>query len=241
MVCRDVGWYYKIAMKVTKISQQVKRPDRYSIYIDENYSFSLNEYQLAGSGLRLGKELSADELDAFMQDSLFGKAYERSLNYVMIRPRSEREISEYLTRTFLYPKPRVFMSKTGERVIKKQEVDKVAVSRMIERVMNRLREKKYINDETFARAWIESREFSKKTSKRRLQQELQQKGVAQEIIATVLQNSDVNELDNLRALIVKKRRLSRYQDIAKLFPYLVRQGYSYSDVKDALGEDYAEE
>lgn len=228
-------------MKVTKISQQVKRPDRYSIYIDENYSFSLNEYQLAGSGLRLGKELTSEDLDEFQQDSLFGKAYERSLNYVMIRPRSEREINEYLTRTFLYPKPRVFMSKTGERVIKKQEVDKVAVSRMIERVMNRLREKKYINDEAFARAWVESREFSKKTSKRRLQQELQKKGVDTEIIATVLQNSDVNELDNLRALIVKKRRLSRYQDIAKLLPYLVRQGYSYSDVKDALGEDYAEE
>ena len=227
-------------MKVTKISQQVKRPDRYSIYIDEVYTFSLNEYQLAGSGLRLGKELSTEELDEFQQDSLFGKAYERSLNYVMIRPRSEREINEYLTRTFLYPKPKVFTSKSGERVIKRQQVDKAMVGRMIERVMDRLKAKKYINDEAFARAWIESREFSKKTSKRRLQQELQQKGVNPETIATILQNSEVNEQDNLRGLIIKKRRLSRYQDNTKLLPYLVRQGYSYSDVKDALGEEYAE-
>lgn len=224
-------------MKVTKISQQVKRPDRYSVYIDERYSFSLNEYQLAGSGLRLGKELTVDELDTFQQDSQFGKAYERSLNYVMIRPRSEREIREYLTRTFLYPKPKVFTSKTGERVVKKQSVDKTSVQAMIERVMSRLKEKNYINDEIFAKAWIESREFSKKTSKRRLQQELQQKGVAPEIIATMLQNSEVNEHANLRGLITKKRRLSRYQDDAKLLPYLVRQGYSYSDVKDALGKD----
>lgn len=93
-------------MKVTKIAQQVKRQDRYSIYIDGAYLFSLNEYQLANSGLRSGKELSQEEVDNFAKESQFGKAYERSLNYVMIRPRSEKEIEDYLVRTFLYPKDR---------------------------------------------------------------------------------------------------------------------------------------
>lgn len=221
-------------MKITKISQQVKRPDRYSIYIDEVYSFSLNEYQLAGSGLRIGKEFTLVELEELQQESQFGKAYERTLNYILIRPRSEKEIRDYLTRTFMYPKPKVFMDKAGNRVIKKREVNKTQVSQIIERVLERLNEKKYINDEAFARAWVQSRQFTKKSSTRRMQQELQAKGVDQEIIATVLQNEDIDERDNLKLLVEKKRKLSRYQDDAKLIPYLVRQGFTYSDVKAVL-------
>lgn len=224
-------------MKITKIQQQVKRKDRYSVYIDEKYSFSLSDYQLVSSGLRVGKEFTPDELDEFLQESSFGKAYERALNYVMIRPRSEQEILDYLTRTFLYPKPKVFTDKHGNRQIKKQEVDKQKVSHMIERVMIRLREKGYINNESFAHAWVNSRSLTKKTSKRKLELELRTKGVSSEIIATTLQNENINEISNLKELIVKKRKLTRYQDDTKLTHYLLRQGFLFDDIKSALDEE----
>jgi hypothetical protein len=38
-------------MKITKISQQVQRKDRYSVYVDEKYSFSLSDYQLITAGV----------------------------------------------------------------------------------------------------------------------------------------------------------------------------------------------
>lgn len=221
-------------MKVTKIQQQLQRKDRYSIYIDEKYSFSLSDYQLVGSGLRIGAEYSAAELDVLVQESHFGKAYERALNYVMIRPRSEKEIREYLVRTFLYPKPKVYKNKQGERVVKKQEVDKPGAQALVERVMERLEEKGYINDERFASAWVASRQLTKKPSKRKLQQELTAKGIATEIIATLLQNEEETEVENLKALIAKKRRLARYQDATKLTQYLLRQGFRYDDIKDFI-------
>jgi regulatory protein len=225
-------------VKVTKIQQQVKRNDRYSVYIDEVYSFSLSDYQLVSSGLHVGKEFTADELDAFLQESNYGKAYERSLNYVMIRPRSEREIREYLARTFLYPKPRMYKTKSGETIIKKPHVDKQKTTRMIERVAERLREKGYINDEAFAKAWINSRQLTKKTSKRKLEQELMVKGVHSEIIASLLQNRDDLEKENLKDIIAKKSRQTKYHDQTKLMQYLVRQGFSYQDVKEGLEQDY---
>ncbi len=225
-------------MKVTKISQQVRRPDRYSVYIDEKYTFSLHEYQLASSGLRTGKELTEEEVEEFANESQFGKAYERSLNYVMIRPRSEKEIKDYLTRTYMYPKPKSYLNKkSGERVFKKVEVDKLKTAHMIERVTDRLNEKGYINDEAFTKAWVQSRQMHKKPSKRKLEQELYAKGIDQKIIATVLQNENISERENLQQMVVKKRRLPRYQDDQKLIPYLLRQGFNYDDVKTALEPD----
>lgn len=227
-------------MKVTKIQQQAKRKDRYSVYIDEKYRFSLSDYQLVGSGIKIGKEFSEAELDEFLQESQFGKAYERTLNYVMIRPRSEREIKDYLTRTFLYPKPKIFTDKSGERRIKKETVNKEQAQLLIERVMDRLREKGYINDEAFAKAWVASRQLTKKSSKRKLEQELRQKGITTEIIATILQNQDEHELDNLRTLIIKKRKLTKYQDDVKLTQYLLRQGFNYDDILSLVKEHHGE-
>jgi regulatory protein len=221
-------------MKVTKIQQQKKRHDRFSIYIDEKYLFSLNDYQLASSGLRLGKELSPEEVESFQDQSTFGKAYERSLNYVMIRPRSRREITDYLKRSLLYPKPKMYTDKSGERRVIKKEVDKPKTELLIDRVLDRLVEKGYINDEAFTRAWIRSRQLTKKYSKRKLEQELRVKGISTDIIATELQNENVTDTDNLKELIHKKRRLTKYQDDTKLLQYLARQGFSYDDIKDAL-------
>lgn len=223
-------------LKVTKISKQVKRADRYSIYINEKYSFSLNEYQLANSGLRIGRVFTPGELENFIEESNFGKAYERALNYVMIRPRSEQEIKDYLTRTFMYPKPKSYVNKAGERQFIKKEVDKPKVEAMIGRVMERLNEKGYINDESFARAWVASRQLTKKSSKRKLEQELRAKAIDTEIIATVLQNETINEIENLKVLISKKRRLPKYQDDVKLTQYLLRQGFNYDDIRNQLSK-----
>lgn len=223
-------------LKVTKISQQVKRNDRYSIYINEKYTFSLSDYQLVGSGLSVGKEFTQQELDDFIFESLFGKAYERALNYVMIRPRSQKEISDYLTRTYMYPKPKMYTDKAGQRHFIKQVVDKSRIGQLIERVMHRLQSKGYTNDEAFAKAWVNSRQLTKKSSKRKLEQELRAKFVDPEIIATVLQKQDVNEVQNLDALILKKRRLPKYQDNVKLTQYLLRQGYNYEDIKNATNQ-----
>lgn len=235
------GWRFifniEFAMKVTRIVQQVKRSDRYSIYIDDKYSFSLSDYQLVGSGLSVGKEFTAKELKEFLDTSNFGKAYERALNYVMIRPRSEKEIKDYLVRTFLYPKPKVFTNKAGERVIKKQTIDKNKVGVMIDKVMDRLRDKGYINDQYFAKAWVTSRQLTKKSSKRKLEQELRVKGIDSEIIATILQNNNDTEIDNLKELIVKKRKLTKYQDDIKLTQYLLRQGFNYEDIISSLKQD----
>ena len=221
-------------LKITKISQQIKKSDRYSIYINDKYSFSLNEYQLSSANISIGKIVTKTELENYATESQFGKIYERALGYVMIRPHSSKEIHDYLVRILFYPRPKSYVDKSGQRQYIKQAVDKVQAQQILDRVVARLSEKGYINDEVFANAWVASRTSNKKSSTRKMRQELLVKGVSDQIIATVLQKNDINERDNIKYIISKKWRQQKYQDDTKLKQYLLRQGFSYDDIKDTL-------
>ena len=198
-------------MKISAITAQVKTRGRYSIFVDGEYSFSLSEAALIESGLRVGATLEARDLAAFKELSKTDKLYNRTLALLARRPRSQKEMVDYLSQ------------KTDDEQIQ-------------EKTLNKLINFGFIDDQAFATAWVESRRLLKSTSRRKLRLELLQKGISDEIITSVLAADQTDELTMLRELIAKKRRQSRYQDQTKLMQYLVRQGFSYSDVKEALKE-----
>jgi regulatory protein len=196
-------------MKITAIKQQVKRADRYSIFVDGKYAFSLSESGLIESRLASGQELDAGELKRLKKAAGLDKAYFSALRYVAIRPRSQWEIDFYLQR---------------------KEVDKDTAAE----VVRRLKDLNLLNDLEFARSWVANRRLLKSTSKRRLRLELMQKKVPNEVIDQVLAEDETDERQTLRDLIDKKRR--RYPDEQKLIQYLARQGFGYGDIKSALAE-----
>lgn len=200
-------------MKITAIKQQVKRADRYSIFVDDKYAFSLSESGLIESRLASGHELDENELKRLKKAAGVDKVYGQALRYVAMRPRSEWEIETYLGR--------------------KEEVDKEAAQEII----RRLRELRLLDDLDFARAWVANRRLLKSSSKRRLRLELKLKRVPEDAIDQVLAEDETDERQTLRDIIEKKRH--RYPDSQKLMRYLARQGFSYDDIKSALetGED----
>lgn len=198
-------------MRITAIRQQEKLKDRYSVYVDGKYSFSLSEGALLDSKLASGRELSESELKDFKQLSADDKLYGNALRYAAMRLRSEWELRSYLQR--------------------KQASPEAADS-----VLARLERIGFVNDEVFARAWVENRRLLKPTSKRKLQQELKVKRVSDDIISKVLSGGSGQEQDALRDMILRKRRQTKYHDDVKLMQYLVRQGFSYDDVKTAVRE-----
>lgn len=196
-------------MKITEIKQQVKRAGRYSIYLDGKYSFSLGENELLKLGLYSGQELTEEELAEFQDESEYGKWFDRTLNLLSYRMRSEWELRDYLKR-------------------------KDADPDVIDKILNKLSDTGYVNDEQFAKRWIENRRLMKATSKRRLAQELRQKRISSEIIDQALAEDETDEREVLRELVEKMRR--RYPEDIKLMQYLARQGYSYDDIKAALSD-----
>lgn len=196
-------------MKITDIKRQVKRVDRYSIYGDNKYIFSLSDSELLNLGLKVGQEFSGGELEKLKLTAVLDKAYDRCLNLIARRQRSEWEIEQYLKR-------------------KDYEED------TIQQTLNMLSKKGYVDDSAFAQAWINNRRLLKNTSKRRLTQELRAKRVSDDIIGQALENDEADETEILKDLIAKKQTQTRYQDPEKMMAYLLRQGFNYHDIKNVF-------
>lgn len=196
-------------MKITAIKQQVKLKDRYSVFVDGKYSFSLSEGALLDQKLMLNQELDEQRLKELKQESADDKVYGLALRYATMRQRSEWEIRSYLERKKISPA-------------------------LADSILNRLSEYGYVDDEKFAQMWVENRRLLRPTSLRKLQQELRTKRVPNELIERVLSEDETDELSALRELIAKKR--PRYPDDLKLMQYLARQGFSYDDIKRVLSE-----
>ena len=207
-------------MKITALKMQVRDKDRVNVFVDGKYRFSLDITQVAELGIKNGAEYTEEELVELENESQFGKLYTRSLEYALIRPRSQRELRDYL-----YRKTRDTRTKTGD-------IKKGVSKELTERVFDRLLEKGYVDDEKFAKFWVENRNVRKGSSMRKLQMELRGKGVETGIVEQVLADTDRLDTDELQKIIAKKA--SRYDDIQKLTAYLVRQGFRYDDVKEAL-------
>lgn len=210
-------------MKITAVTAQQKDPNRVNIIVDGAYRFSLDVFQYADLGIRIGKEYTEEELVALETESQFGKAYARALEYCLMRPHSGKEVKDYL-----YRKTRDTRTKTGGI---KKGISPVITARVYERLV----EKGYIDDEKFARYWIENRNMTKGTSGRKLQAELRSKGVDSATIERLLADSDRDDVSELQKIIAKKR--ARYPDEQKFMQYLARLGFSYDDIKRALAEE----
>lgn len=214
-------------MKITNISMQVKNKDRINVSVDGVYRFSLDVFQVGELGIKIGDEYSEEELVELETESQFGKLYGRALEYCLMRPHSAREVRDYL-----YRKTRNTKVKTQSGELK----DRPGVSQAVTvRVFDRLVEKGYIDDEKFARYWIENRDMTKGASARKLTSELRTKGVEQTIIDMYLVETDRSDESELAKVIVKKR--SKYPDERKFMQYLAGKGFRYDDIKQALSDD----
>lgn len=210
-------------MKITRITAQTKNNNRVNVMVDDKFRFSLDIFQVADLGIRIGKEYTEDELDEMESESQFGKLYGRTLEYCLMRPHSAKEVRDYL-----YKKTRDTRTKTGG-------IKKGVPVEITERVFARLVEKGYIDDEKFARYWVENRSFTKGASRRKLIAELRAKGIEGSVVERLWEDSERSDEDELQKIIAKKR--GRYPDDQKFMQYLARQGFSYDDIKHALADD----
>lgn len=199
-------------MKITAIKAQVKRQGRYSVFVDGEYRFSLSDTALLQQKLVVGQELSAEDVHRLQDISNEDKAYSQVLRYVSLRPRSVGELRTYFARKKYPPE-------------------------LQEQIISKLTEYGYVDDRAFAQSWVASRRLLKHTSRRRLELELRQKFVADDIISEVLSEEDTSDEVALKELVARKRKQTKYQDHVKLMQYLARQGFQYDDIKRVLAED----
>ncbi len=197
--------------EITRIAQQRQRKDRFSVYVDKKFRLSLSRDQLADSGLRAGDSLSDERIEELLATSEFGKALDRTFNFISYRMRSRHEVSLYLRR-------------------KKYDQELSA------QIVAELERRRIIDDFRFAKEWVDTRRLGAARSRRQLQAELREKGMTSEIIEEVLRSvGEEDEVGAVIEMIENKGLRRRYDDERKLINHLAGKGFSYATIKTALG------
>ncbi|MCA9347295.1 RecX family transcriptional regulator [Candidatus Saccharibacteria bacterium] len=204
-------------MKITAIKSQKRDEERVSVFVDGKYSFSLTISQLLENKVKQGQEIDEGELTFFRKLSNEGKIRFRAMAWVMSRPRSVKELRDYLKKTSFREK------------IKGQNFGEDFIANLIEDFIAR----GWVSDQYFAEWWI-GRSSRQNSSRLQIINELRSKGIEKSIIDEVLKSR--NEADSLRNLVERLKNKSKYQDQMKLKRYLASKGYGYSSIEEVLAE-----
>ena len=148
----------------------------------------------------------------------FEKFYNFALRFLSYRPRSEKEVRDKL--------------KVQSEKLKVK--DSTAI---IDKIIVKLKEKKFVNDEEFARMFLENRLRFKPRSSRLIQMELKQKGIDPETINNLQLTID-NDLESARKLVEKKigrlEGLPKQEIYQKLGRYLASKGFDWDTIKKSI-------
>lgn len=148
----------------------------------------------------------------------FKDSLEKAKNYAFLllkfRPRSEKEIYQRL---------------------KRKRFDE----KIIQETLAFLKDKDFLNDNYFARAWMESR-LKKPFGIRRIKEELKLKGIDKEIIENSIEEIKKNYSEEEVVREIVRQRFSRLKNLEpqkarqRLFAYLMRRGFSVEAVIEAI-------
>lgn len=200
-------------MRITAIKEQVSKK-RVNIYLNDKFSFGLSKEALVDCGLSEGKELTEAEIDKILEADQRVKALQKCFRWLSIRARSEKELEKKLKEKGFAPK-------------------------IIKQTIERIKELGYLNDEEFARFFVEIKKINRKGPVA-ISRDLKQKGVDGEIIKKSLKRFYTATEEKEAALSSAKKKLNscqnlprqkQYQKIAK---FLVGRGFSWSIVKEVV-------
>lgn len=201
---------------ITGVHQDQKQKKRYHIDVDDTFAFSVHEDILIKYNLFKGTEVDA----AFYQEIILAEeqhmAYLTAIRYLGFRPRTSSQLHSYLL----------------EKGFPKEIADDVC---------RRCKEQKYLDDQAFARQWVDERLRLKPRSSYMLRMELQQRGVEKAVVEEAVSAvSRDDELAAARSLVEKKtRRLQgppNPDEERRLLSMLMRKGFSHSIIQQIKGE-----
>jgi regulatory protein len=207
----DHGCLVRMKKTITEINAQKRNRRRVNISLDGSYAFSLD--RMTAAWLQVGRELSDMEIEQLQMHDEVEVGFNQALNLLSHRSRSVAEMTRYLEGKGYAPGT-------------------------LKAVLARLEEEGLLNDDRFAREWIENRNTFRPRSQSQLKSELRFKGLAESSIESALEESGVD--DAALAMAAARKQAHRYLSSdyeifrKRLGNALLRRGFSYATVNDTL-------
>src|SRR5438067_6732592 len=199
-----------MAGRITALAPQRGRRERLNVFLDGRFAFGVNQEAAARAGLRVGMVLDDADVAQLRDEDEAARFYGDALRYLSFRPRSAAEMERYLR-------------------------GRGADETVLTTTMERLRSAGLVDDETFARYWIENRGAFSPRGARALQAELRAKGVDQARIDEVLEEEDAGEDERAYQAGLKRLRLLARCDEdefrRRMYAFLQRRGFDHETAR----------
>lgn len=194
-------------MKITDI--RPRRKGLSAVYIDGEYALSLDTQTLLEHRIDIGREFDDEELHDLIESSNERRAKEKALWLISYRSHSKKELRDKIRRT----------------------CDRQSAEKAVER----MEELGLVNDRDYAERCAQTLIFTKHMSKRGAAMELRRKGIESEIIDEVLGDIEVDEREQIQAVIERKYpKIGDEKIRRRAVAALQRLGYGWDDIKAVI-------
>ncbi len=203
--------------KITQITEQKRRANRRSVYLDGKFAFGCNINVIARFMLREGQELSTDQVEQIKNGEVKQECFDRTIKFLERRLHSRSELKQKLGKNDYPPE-------------------------MIEQVLDRLEEMGYVNDKKFAETRAELSAKYKHHGPNRARIELAKKGVkgevARQAVEHVYESNDNSAIarDLAQRKVKSLSKLEPHVAKRRLYGMLLRRGFDFDTIKPVVEE-----
>lgn len=199
---------------ITKIEYQKRNKERFNIYIDEEYGFSVDINILIKYSLKKNMELSNELIDDIKSSEEKISVYNYGISVLSRAAKSEYELRHKMQ-------------------------DKGFDSQLIDNAINTLKEQKYLDDEKYCEMFINDKINISKYGVRKIKEALYYKGIDKEIIEQKIKSISSKDEEERAFMLGKKKLLSIKEEDTrkkglKLSNYLVGKGFEYETVRKVV-------
>lgn len=209
----------KAFLRITAITPQ-KKKDRFNIFLDDKFAFGANLETIVKNNLKAGMLISVDKVNKVIGQEKSTKLLDLATRYLSYRPRSVKEVENYL----------------ASKIAKSEQIKfrEAKESRQIPIIVQKLKRYKYLNDRQFAKWFFTSRQKSSPRGLSYVKMELKLKGISSDIIEGLAVRS--SELELAKKAVAKKLKRWQAQPLLdfkkKFYSYLKTRGFSYDTIRE---------
>lgn len=197
--------------EITAIEVQSKDKTRANLYLDGEFFAGVSIELCMKYQLKKGSEID----EKFLADIIFeddkGKALNKAVKYMGANLKTCYQIRDYLRKKEYAPE-------------------------IIDYVIDKMKEYKYLDDEQYVRAFVST--YSNKYGKLKLIQALKSKGITDKTIDTVLAEDDLKVQDSIGKVASKylKNKEITQETLIKLNRFLYSRGYEFDQINSYINE-----
>ncbi len=199
-------------MVITEIAKQKRNENRVSVYLDGAFALGMDALDAHNLGLRVGDTITPAQLAHIRDTAEFSAAQQTALRLVSRRAYTAKGIADKLAEKEYSPET-------------------------IAKVLAFLTEYRYVDDYDYARRFVEECVSLKGYGFYKIKQELNRRGVPQEVIADVLSEMDTQSAERETILPLAARKLGGDFDrknIDRCSRFLAGKGYGYDTIRWAI-------